>query len=109
VTRARIPAALALLLVPASPSPAADAPVVLTHSAAGLSATLTLTGADGGAPRAGEVSLLQLGFAAEGGGPARRLRPAAWGERVFVDPADFRERVRGLIQAGSGGKRSSTY
>jgi DNA-binding beta-propeller fold protein YncE len=63
---------------------------------------LTLAGANGGAPRAGEVSLLQLGFAAEGGGPARGLRPAAWGERASVHAADCRERVRGLIQARLG-------
>jgi hypothetical protein len=78
MTRARIPAALALLLIPTSPSLAGDAPPVLTHGAAGLVATMTVAGADGSAPRAGEVSLLQLAFAAEGGGPARGLRPAAY-------------------------------
>ncbi len=95
---------LAALLAPAATAAAAagEAPPVLAHGTAGLSATLALTGADGGAPRAGEVSLLRLGFAAEDGSPARGLRPAAWSERASVHAADCRERVRGLIQPRLG-------
>ena len=100
--RARLPAALAALLAPAVAQAAGEAPPTLAHSAAGLTATLALTGADGGAPRAGEVALLRLGFATDGGTPARGLRPAAWGERASVHAADCRERVRGLVQARLG-------
>lgn len=107
--RARFPAALAALLVPIAvplataggASSEAPAPA-LSHIAAGLTATLSFTGAEGGVPRAGEVASLRLDFAAEDGTPARGLRPAAWGERAAVHAADCRERVRGLIQARLG-------
>ncbi|GAA0601037.1 cytochrome D1 domain-containing protein [Craurococcus roseus] len=99
---ARVPAALAALLAPAAIAAAGEAPPALVHTAAGLTATLALTGADGGVPRAGEVASLRLGFSTDSGDPARGLRPAAWGERASVHAAECRERVRGLVQARLG-------
>ncbi|MBV1800148.1 hypothetical protein [Siccirubricoccus sp. G192] len=94
--------AVAALLLGTGAAGAEETVVRASHSAAGLTATLEIRGAAGGAPRAGELALLNLRFAAEDGGPARGLRPAAWAERATLHASECRERVRGLIQARLG-------
>lgn len=102
LTRRGAAPALAALLLGAGAA-AAEGPVLReTHGEAGLTATLEIRAADGGAVRAGELALLSLRFAAEDGGPARGLRPAAWAERAGLRATDCRERVRGLIQGRLG-------